>query len=168
MRRLLSLALIALSSTQAVHASINARATASIPQYVLEYGNSFTQYTKAKRLYAYPNSTAPLVWLHSQETYMPSDIQQQLDHTKPKVNWTVVAGAQSPLDLDNLDSLNSLGNTSVYLTSSEGIDASPEPAWFRGIIPDLEGRIGDGTGSAIVVVNRGNGTVDAFYFYFYA
>jgi hypothetical protein len=99
---------------------------------------------------------------------MPSDIQQQLDHTKPNVNWTVVAGAQSPLDLDNLDSLNSLGNTSVYLTSSEGIDANPEPAWFRGITPDLEGRIGDGTGSAIVIVVRGNGTVDAFYFYFYA
>jgi hypothetical protein len=99
---------------------------------------------------------------------MPSDIQQQLDHTKPNVNWTVVAGAPSPLDLDNLDSLNSLGNTSVYLTSSEGIDASPEPPWFRGITPDLEGRIGDGTGSAIVIVDRGNGTVDAFYFYFYA
>jgi hypothetical protein len=121
-----------------------------------------------KYLYTYPNPTAPLVWLHSQETYMPSDIQQQVDNTKPNVNWTVVADAQSPLDLNNLDSLNSLGNTSVYLTSSDGIDADPEPAWFRGITPDAEGRIGDGTGCAIVVVNRGKGTVDAFYFYFYA
>jgi hypothetical protein len=48
MRRLLSLALIALSSTQAVRTAINARATASIPQYVLEYGNPPTQYLKAR------------------------------------------------------------------------------------------------------------------------
>jgi hypothetical protein len=112
--------------------------------------------------------TAPLVWLHSQETYMPSDLQQQLDHTIPNVNWTSIEGAQSPLTLDNLDTLNDLGNTSVYLTSRNGIDASPQPTWFRGITPDEDGRIGSGTGSAVIVADRGNGTVDAFYFYFYA
>lgn len=112
--------------------------------------------------------TAPLVWIHSQETYMPSDIQQQLDHTIPNVNWTSIDGVQSPLNLNNLDTLNDLGNTSVYLTSREGIDANPQPAWFRGITPDKDGRIGDGRGSAIIIADRGNGDVDAFYFYFYA
>lgn len=108
------------------------------------------------------------MWLHSQETYYPSDLQAQLDHTTPKVNWTTVADAPSPLTLDNLDQLNDLGNASVYLTSHEGIDAVPEPAWFRGIVPDNDGRIGDGTGSAIIVVDHGGDDVDAFYFYFYA
>ena len=99
---------------------------------------------------------------------MPSDIQQQLDHTIPNVNWTSIDGVQSPLNLNNLDTLNDLGNTSVYLTSREGIDANPQPAWFRGITPDKDGRIGDGRGSAIIIADRGNGDVDAFYFYFYA
>lgn len=99
---------------------------------------------------------------------MPSDIQAQIDHTVPKVNWTSIEGVQCPLDLSNLDTLNSLGNTSVYLTSHEGIEANPQPAWIRGIAPDNDGRIGNGTGSAIILANRGNETVDAFYFYFYA
>ncbi|KAJ6117423.1 Vacuolar protein sorting-associated protein 62 [Penicillium capsulatum] len=111
---------------------------------------------------------APLVWLHSQETYYPSDLQQQLDHTTANVNWTAVETTSSPVTLSNLDQLNSLGNTSVYLTSHEGIDANPEPAWFRGIKPDHEGRLGTGTGSAIITVDHGSGKVDAFYFYFYA
>ncbi|CAI7565933.1 unnamed protein product [Penicillium crustosum] len=148
MRFFISLALACLSSTQQVWASPNDRATSNVPPYVLEY--------------------APLVWLHSQETYMPSDIQQQVDHTRPNVNWTTIEGVESPLNLDNLDTLNSMGNTSVYLTSLEGIEADPEPAWFRGIRPDSQGRIGNGTGSVIVIADRGNGTVDAFYFYFYA
>jgi len=61
-----------------------------------------------------------------------------------------------------------MGNTSVYLTSHKGIDTTPEPAWFGGITPDSDGRIGNGTGSAIIVVDHGGGEVDAFYFYFYA
>jgi hypothetical protein len=60
-----------------------------------------------------------------------------------------------------------MGNTSVYLTSHEGIAADPEPAWFRGITPDAQGRIGNATGCAIIVVDHGKGSVDAFYFYFY-
>ncbi|OOQ85111.1 vacuolar protein sorting-associated protein 62 [Penicillium brasilianum] len=123
------------------------QSTATIPSYVYEY--------------------APLVWLHSQDAYRPGDMQAQLDHTTPEVNWTAIQGAPSPLTLNNLDQLNNLGNTSVYLTSHEGIAASPEPAWFRGITPDAEGRIGNGTGCAIIVVDHGKGNVDAFYFYFY-
>lgn len=111
---------------------------------------------------------APLVWLHSQDKYRPSDIQAQLDHTTPDVNWTTIQDAPVPLTLANLDQLNRMGNTSVYLTSREGIDASPQPAWFRGITPDQQGRMGNGTGCAIVVVDHGGGKVDAFYFYFYA
>lgn len=79
----------------------------------------------------------------------------------------MIQGAPSPLTLNNLDRLNSLGNNTVYLTSHEGIAASPEPTWFRGITPDADGRTGEGTGCAIIVVDHGKGNVDAFYFYFY-
>ncbi|KAJ5118922.1 hypothetical protein N7526_010559 [Penicillium atrosanguineum] len=123
-------------------------AATAIPQYVYDY--------------------APLVWLHSQDPYRPSDLQAQLDHTTPEVNWTAIKTVPSPLTLNNLDQLNNMGNTSVYLTSHGGIAATPEPAWFRGITPDSDGRTGNGTGCAIVVVDHGRGEVDAFYFYFYA
>ena len=109
-----------------------------------------------------------MVWLHSQDPYRPGDLQAQLDHTTPQVNWTAIEAAPSPLTLNNLDQLNSMGNTSVYLTSHEGIAATPEPAWFRGITPDSDGQTGNGTGCAIIVVDHGGGEVDAFYFYFYA
>ncbi|CAG7937644.1 unnamed protein product [Penicillium nalgiovense] len=66
MRLFISLALVGLASTQPVWASLTNRAASDVPPYILEY--------------------APLVWLHSEETYMPSDIQQQLDHTRPNVN----------------------------------------------------------------------------------
>lgn len=112
--------------------------------------------------------TAPLVWLHSQEIYLPSDNQQQLDHTRPNVNWTTVEGVESPLTLNNLDTLNYMGNSSVYLTSLGGIEANPEPSWFRDIRPDSQWRTGNGTGSVMIIADRGNETVDAFYFYFYA
>ncbi|KAJ5233991.1 uncharacterized protein N7469_005757 [Penicillium citrinum] len=139
---------LAVVASFAILSSSSSAGAASIPQYVYDY--------------------APLVWLHSQDAYRPSDLQQQLDHTTPKVNWTTITGTPSPLTLNNLDQLNNLGNTSVYLTSKEGIDANPEPAWFRGITPDQQGSLASKTGSVIVLVDHGSGDVDAFYFYFYA
>ncbi|EKV18985.1 hypothetical protein PDIG_04820 [Penicillium digitatum PHI26] len=148
MHPFISLVLVGLSSTQLVWASFNDRATSDVLPYALEY--------------------APLVWLHSQEIYLPSDNQQQLDHTRPNVNWTTVEGVESPLTLNNLDTLNYMGNSSVYLTSLGGIEANPEPSWFRDIRPDSQWRTGNGTGSVMIIADRGNETVDAFYFYFYA
>lgn len=83
------------------------------------------------------------------------------------MDWKVVDGAPSPLTLDNLDKLNDLGNTSVYLTSGEGIDADPTPSWFYGAAITAEGKSED-VSSSIIVNDHGDGTVDAFYFYFYA
>jgi hypothetical protein len=99
---------------------------------------------------------------------MPSDIGQQLVHTTPMIDHKPVQWVQSPLTLDNLDSLNSLGNTSIYLTSLEGINASPQPAWFKGTAPDQQGKTNSAVSSTIIIRDHNNGTVDAFYFYFYA
>lgn len=111
---------------------------------------------------------APLVWLYSKEQHNPSDIGQQLVHTTPMVNWKPITGAPDPDTLNNLDLLNSLGNTSVYLTSTEGINANPQPSWLQGVAPDAGGQTRDAIPSVIVTRDHGNGVVDAFYFYFYA
>ncbi|KAL2219209.1 hypothetical protein M432DRAFT_338204 [Thermoascus aurantiacus ATCC 26904] len=141
---------ISLGEASPLPAEVCPRATqqTSIPSYVLEY--------------------APLIWLHSEDPYRPADIGQQLVHTTPMVNWTEVVGVPSPLTLDNLDSLNALGDTSVFLTSKEGINANPQPDWFKGVTPNAAGKTEGAVSCAIVVYDHGDGTVDAFYFYFYA
>jgi hypothetical protein len=107
--------------------------------------------------------------LDSAELYFPSDLGQQLVHTKPEVNNVVVAGAPSPLTLNNLADLNALGGTNVYLTSNEGIEALP--AWFTGVKPGSTGIVSGAVTCAVVTVEKDDiapGTVDVFYLYFYA
>ena len=97
---------------------------------------------------------------------MPSDIASQVDHTTPKVKGVPVANAPSPLTLNSLDGLNALGGKDVWLTSQEGITAYPK--WFYGVAPDGNGQTNNVISAAIVTVDKGNGVLDAFYFYFYA
>lgn len=74
-------------------------------------------------------------------------------------------GYPTPLTLDNLDALNSEGGTSVYLTSDD--DVTTHPAWLNGVKPDSTGKTDGATSLAVIVNDRGNGEVDAFYMYFY-
>ncbi|PGH30327.1 hypothetical protein GX50_06921 [[Emmonsia] crescens] len=110
---------------------------------------------------------APLIYLHSEDPYMPSDFATLVTNSIPTINYAPVAGIPSPLTLDNLDSLNSLGGKDIFLTTKEGIRALPE--WFRGTRPDKAGKTVDAVTSIIVVRDHGDGkTVDVFYFYYYA
>jgi hypothetical protein len=99
---------------------------------------------------------------------MPSDIAGQLSHTIPEINGVAGSSAPSPLTLANLNSLNGEGNggVNVYLTSKEGIQALP--SWLHGITPGPSHQTDGGTTCAIITVDKGNGMLDAFYFYFYA
>ncbi|KAL8762831.1 MAG: hypothetical protein Q9184_001217 [Pyrenodesmia sp. 2 TL-2023] len=122
---------------------------------------------RATPLPEYVEAYAPLVWLHPDDTYFPSDIASQLLHTKPQVNFLDVLGYPIPLTLDNLDSLNANNGSDVYLTSVD--DITKAPAWLNGVKPDKESHTTVGATSAAVIVNdRGNGMVDAFYMYFTA
>ena len=111
---------------------------------------------------------APIVYLHSTENYFPSDLGAQLANTEPQINFTVISGAPSPLTLDNLDSLNSLGGSAIYLTSVDDTTADPQPEWLLGVKPDSSGKTEGAVSCSIVVNDYGNGTVDAFFMYFYA
>lgn len=97
---------------------------------------------------------------------MPCDIASQVANTIPKINGTPVAQAPSPLTLDNLDQLNAQGGKDIWLTSREGISAYPK--WFNGVTPDANRKTSGATTAAVVTVDKGNGNLDAFYFYFFA
>jgi len=124
-------------------APVREKREAAVPQFVLDY--------------------APLVWLHSQEAYLPSDISAQLANTQPEHEFVVVPGP-SPLTLDNLNELNSPNTT--YLTSK--VDITTNPSWLRGVKPDASGKTNNAVSAVIIVNDKGNGNVDAFYMYFYA
>lgn len=75
----------------------------------------------------------------------------------------------SPLTLFNLDQLNNVGSNGgkdVFLTSND--DITKDPKWLEGVQPGANGATADVESSVIIVVDKGNGVVDAFYFYFYA
>lgn len=78
------------------------------------------------------------------------------------MNFAAVPNAPNPLTLDNL---NSLGND-AYLTSND--DITKNPAWLNGVKPDGSGKTQNAVSAAIIVNDKGNGNVDAFYMYFYA
>ncbi|KAL8829563.1 MAG: hypothetical protein Q9170_006116 [Blastenia crenularia] len=114
----------------------------------------------------YVKTYAPLVWQHSEEKYYPSDIGAQLVHTKPEINFAVIDGYPTPLDLDNLDSLNAKNGTDVFLTSVD--DVTQAPAWINGVKPDESHQTVGAISASIIVNDRGSGNVDAFYLYFNA
>lgn len=99
---------------------------------------------------------------------LPSDIGAQLSNTTPKQTQQNIASVPSPLSLETLDQLNLIGanGTDVYLTAND--DVTKNPAWLKGVAPDANGKTQGATSCVVVVADKGNGIVDAFYFHFYA
>jgi hypothetical protein len=54
----------------------------------------------------------------------------------------------------------------VYLTSKD--DVTKNPQWILGTKPDANGKTNGAVTAAVIVNDKGNGEVDAFYMYFYA
>lgn len=112
---------------------------------------------------------APIVWLYSKEEYLPSDIGAQLAHTTPEVDYKPIPDLPSPLTLDNLNVLDKFDPEKkkiVYLASKD--DISKDPAWLKGVRPDNNGKTEGAKSCCIIVNDKGNGYVDAFFMYFYA
>ena len=70
------------------------------------------------------------------------------------------------LTLDNLDSLNEKGGEEVYLSSNENLGTTPK--YLHGQAPSKETlQTAKAVSTVVIVVDKGNGIVDAFYMYFY-
>jgi Vacuolar protein sorting-associated protein 62 len=140
-----------------------------IPQYVMDY--------------------APLVHLYSAEEYWPCDIGEHLQHITPQLNFTPIQATRQHPRLDNLDGLNQWERgRNVFLTSNDNVEDHPE--WLTGEknIPAAPAPFGQQIGhhvssqtvmqkdrggrsdapAVLVVVDKGHGIVDAFWFFFYS
>ncbi|POS82778.1 hypothetical protein EPUL_006120 [Erysiphe pulchra] len=110
---------------------------------------------------------APLVFLDKNEKYFPSDIAKHIENTTPFINKTAINPPPS-VTVENLDSLNqyNVNETKVYLTLKEPVENNP--TFLLGTQPDENGKTVDATSCVVIVTDRGDGTVDAFYMYFYS
>ncbi|KAL8822670.1 MAG: hypothetical protein Q9191_006594, partial [Dirinaria sp. TL-2023a] len=154
--------------------SNDTRIISKIPQYVFDY--------------------APLVHLFSGEEFWPCDIADHLDHVTPNLNYTPILSRTENLNLTNLDQLNEWSKgRNVYLTSDDNVEERPD--WLGGQknipdtpadpfsntahgrhphanprlkqkIPPVGGR--SDAPAVLIVVDKGHGIVDAFWFYFYS
>lgn len=117
-----------------------------IPQYVIDY--------------------APYVHLYSEERYWPYDVKEFAEHFHATYgNGTALNGTHKL----NITMLGKLPKDShIYMTSNEDFDK--DPYWITGVKnkPSLvNGEIKDAP-ATLIVVDKGNGWVDAFWFYFYS
>ncbi|KAF2275968.1 uncharacterized protein EI97DRAFT_433902 [Westerdykella ornata] len=121
------------------------QAPAGVPDYVLKY--------------------APLIYLHSSEQYFPTDLSSFLANTVPKnPSFQPTPNAPSPVTLNNVNQLPS----DTYLTSKDEISENPAAAWLKGTKPDSNGKTQGAVPAAVIVADKGDGVVDAFYMFFYA
>jgi len=160
-----SILAVALGSSQAACApsyayprQSNASSNA-VPSYVKTYGISQSQTIfQAALTNVY---TAPYIYLHSQEAYFPADLATHIANTVPYLNFTATDYA------DNISNLGSgaINTGDTYLTVGSDKVINNKPQFLYGQKPDATGTTAQ---MPIVVVDKGNGLVDAFYFTFYS
>lgn len=151
----------------------DSRVVNEIPNYILEH--------------------APLVHLFSGEEFWPCDMAEHLEHVTPNLNYTPILSRTQNLNLTNLDDLNEYEKGRfVYLKSDDNVEERPD--WLGGQknVPNItlehphnalpqhpradprksrerpsQGGRSDAP-AILIVVNKGHGIVDAFWFYFYS
>ena len=145
-----------------------------IPQYVLDY--------------------APLVHLYSEEKFWPCDMAEHLLHVTPELDYTPIQARSLNMNLTNLDSLNQYDHgRHVYLTSDDNVEERPDwlggqknipddfveesevdlykrsrlRLWTKKVSRQTHGGRSDAP-AVLVMVEKGRGIIDAFWFYFYS
>ncbi|RKF75862.1 putative vacuolar protein sorting-associated protein TDA6 [Golovinomyces cichoracearum] len=110
---------------------------------------------------------APVVFLDKEEQYYPADIARHIENTAPFITLNAIDPAPA-ITVDNLETLNTLGNQGddVFLTSKEIV--KDKPAFFTGTKPDNTGMTVGATSCVTIVSDHGDGIVDAFYMYFFS
>lgn len=134
---------------------------------------------KLDKIPQYIIDNCPLVHLYSEERYWPSDITDYVKHFHLRdSNDELVELKDGEVNLTCLSSLreqyeyafkNSSSKTirseDLYMTSNE--DFSRNPSWLIGSQPEYGTGLLKDAPAILLIVDKGNGWVDAFWFYFY-
>lgn len=124
----------------------------------------------------YVVDNCPLVHLYSEEKYWPADIVDYVTHFNiTDSNGIEVFKRSEPLILNDLKpsycydvgngTFTNISSKFTFMTSLDDFDKDPK--WLLGMQPEYgTGHIREGP-AVLFVVDKGNGWVDAFWFYFY-
>ncbi|KAL8377576.1 hypothetical protein RB595_008318 [Gaeumannomyces hyphopodioides] len=139
---------------------VSSKGARQVPEYVLRH--------------------APLVHLHSGESFWPASVEEHAKHMRP-VNHTAPGGNDGDsggsrvlLNLTSLDSLDAIHSGAVYLTSTEDVETRPSWLSSRDGLPSSadDESAGRSTAPAVLVLvekeTDGGPVLDAFWFFFYS
>ncbi|QPG75989.1 hypothetical protein FOA43_003375 [Brettanomyces nanus] len=122
---------------------------------------------------SYVTEYSPVVHLYSEERYLPYDIAGFVKHFHGEYeNGTRInhIGKKGHLRIEDLEKLAPLSTkeSKVYLTSNEDFDTDPE--WLTGLanMPSYYNGEIKNAPATLIVVDKGNGWIDAYWFYFYS
>ncbi|CCK68519.1 Vps62p KNAG_0B00710 [Huiozyma naganishii CBS 8797] len=128
-----------------------------------------------RRLPQFITDNCPLVHLYSEERYWPSDIQDYVSHFHLTNRDGENISTSRKLTLQDLKetytvklkngTYANVHSSEIYMTADSDFDE--DPPWLLGHQPEYgTGSIRDGP-AVVIVVDKGNGWVDAYWFYFY-
>ncbi|CAI5759150.1 unnamed protein product [Candida verbasci] len=109
---------------------------------------------------------SPLVYLYSEEKYLPYGIKEYVTNFYATFNnGSNITGFES-ISIQNLTNIPK--NEETFLTSNTDFDSDPE--WITGVKnkPNLINGEIENAPATLIIVDKGNGWVDAFWFYFYS
>ncbi|CAI4833082.1 CPA_1a_G0057320.mRNA.1.CDS.1 [Saccharomyces cerevisiae] len=125
---------------------------------------------------SYVINHCPLVHLYSEEKYWPSDIAEYVQNFQIKDKNGNSISTHENLTLHDLKAeyhVDLFGNktethipsSEVFLTSLDDFDKDPK--WLLGHLPEYGTGYNSKAPAILIVVDKGNGWVDAFWFFFY-
>ncbi|KAI7962308.1 hypothetical protein MJO28_000402 [Puccinia striiformis f. sp. tritici] len=102
-------------------------------------------FTSNQTLPQYALDFAPLVYLHSDEVFWPSDVNTHFDNVQPQINFSSVQSApqttQDFLRSSNIQKIDSSQQELIYLSAKEPIFDLDSAPWLRGVgPPDKSGK----------------------------
>lgn len=127
----------------------------------------------------YVTKYAPVVHLYSEERYLPGDINEYVTHFVLTDESEACNLTTQPFH--NLSHLTQTMRSLIEVRPDYGLDQSPlflsmvddfsgDPDWVTGRtnIPNIATGLIENAPAVLIVVNKGHGIVDAFWFFFYA
>lgn len=121
----------------------------SIPSYVIDH--------------------APVVYLYAEERYLPYSIKSYVTNLFAQdADGNNITGPLTIQDLEYIGKKTKASYDDIYLTSLTDFNADPDWVTGRYNVPEIEtGRLKHAP-AVLIVVDKGGGWVDAFWFYFYS
>lgn len=117
----------------------------------------------------YVTDHAPVVYLYAEERYLPYSIESYVTNfVAQNAYGNNITGPLTIQDLEFIQDNTTAGPDDIYLTALSDFNADPDWITGRYNVPDLENGKIKHAPAVLIVVDKGDGWVDAFWFYFYS